>query len=97
MDEFLARYSWALTEKLATLSPSPEAGVTATGSSPGEDAVMLELARLVAHATERKNAPLSTYLAGRFVTAWVARGGTAGDAAAAAMAVAQHLLEPTGS
>ncbi len=37
------------------------------------DAV-LDMARAVAHATERRYAPLSTYLAGRFVAARTAAG-----------------------
>ena len=32
---------------------------------PGEVDALLDLARVVAHGTERKNAPLATFLAGR--------------------------------
>lgn len=38
---------------------------------------VLNLAAMVAHATERKNAPLATYLAGRYVEREGARGTTA--------------------
>lgn len=38
---------------------------------------ILNIAAMVAHATERKNAPLATYLAGRYVERAVARGSSA--------------------
>ena len=94
MDDFLVRYSAALSERLATV----EGGTSALGPgaeiSEAEGAVMLVQARLVAHNSERRNAPLSTYLAGKFVGAWVARGGRAEDGVAEAMAIAERLLGP---
>jgi hypothetical protein len=56
------------------------------------DAV-LELARLVAHGTERRFAPLSTFLAGRYVAARVAAGVPAGQALGEALDVARGLLD----
>ena len=53
---------------------------------PAEAEALLDLARVVAHGTERRNAPLATFLAGR------AAGGTA-----AALAEAEALLSPPGS
>ena len=53
---------------------------------PGEADALLDLARVVAHGTERKNAPLATYLAGR-----AAAGG--GDVARV-LQVAAELLAP---
>ena len=42
--------------------------------SPAEVDALLALARTVAHATERRFAPLSTYLAGRYVVGQLAAG-----------------------
>ena len=53
---------------------------------PNEADALLDLARVVAHGTERKNAPLAAYLAGR----WEAAGG--GDPAGA-LQVARGLLD----
>ncbi len=53
---------------------------------------LLDLARQVAHGSERRFAPLSTFVAGRFVTARMAQGATAADALAEAIAVARSLL-----
>ncbi|MGQ0519930.1 MAG: DUF6457 domain-containing protein [Actinomycetota bacterium] len=53
---------------------------------PAEAEALLDLARVVAHGTERRNAPLATYLAGR----WAAGGG---DVARALQAAAE-LLPP---
>jgi len=53
---------------------------------------MLDLARIVAHGTERQNAPLSSYLAGQYVAARVAGGATPATAAAEAGKVAEELL-----
>jgi molybdenum cofactor guanylyltransferase len=54
---------------------------------------LLELARVVAHGTERRNAPLATYVAGRYVTARVEQGVDARAAVAEAVDVAQGLLD----
>ena len=52
------------------------------------DAV-LDLARVVAHGSERRYAPLAAFLAGQFVVARV----EAGQSLAAALAEAQALAE----
>src|SRR3712207_1847518 len=77
--------------------PTPAAagsGGVAPPFAPGVDAdvreSVLELARVVAHATERRNAPLATFLAGRFVAARVAAGGDALAAAEEARAIAER-------
>ena len=67
MDDFLDRYAAAL-------------GVAPLTAE--EVAAILDLAREVAHGTERKNAPLATWLAGR-----------AGVAPADALAAARSTLE----
>ncbi len=53
---------------------------------------LLDLARDVAHGSERRYAPLSTFVAGRFVASRMAAGASASDALAEAMRVARSLL-----
>lgn len=53
--------------------------------------LVLELARRVAHASERKNAPLAAYLAGAFVNLRVAQGVDADEALRNALAMAEDL------
>ncbi|HEV3354772.1 MAG TPA: DUF6457 domain-containing protein [Acidimicrobiales bacterium] len=53
---------------------------------------ILDLARDVAHATERRFAPLSSYLAGRYVARRVSEGATAQDAVHEAQEVVGRLL-----
>ena len=57
------------------------------------DAV-LALARTVAHATERRFAPLATYLAGKYVQARTRSGVPAAEALAEAVALVEGLLAP---
>ena len=54
---------------------------------------LLDLAREVAHGTERRYAPLSTYLAGRFVAHRMGEGVATRAALEEAAAVAARLLE----
>jgi hypothetical protein len=54
---------------------------------------VLDLARLVAHSTERRNAPLAAFLAGRFVGGQPQRP----EALSEAVAVAERLLDGPGS
>jgi hypothetical protein len=58
-----------------------------------EAEAVLELARIVAHGTERKFAPLSTYLAGQFVAELVRTGVPRAEALAEATAVARRALD----
>ncbi|HEX2240233.1 MAG TPA: DUF6457 domain-containing protein [Actinomycetota bacterium] len=53
---------------------------------------VLELARVVAHGTERRNAPLATFMAGRYVASQEARGRDAGEGLEQAIALADRLL-----
>ena len=55
------------------------------------DAV-LDLARVVAHGSERKFAPLSTYLAGQFVSELIRTGLSRKEALTEAAAVAHRAL-----
>jgi hypothetical protein len=54
---------------------------------------VLGLARVVAHGSERRFAPLSTYLAGQFVAELVRTGVPVEEALAEAIAIAEHALE----
>ncbi|MBV8387604.1 MAG: molybdopterin-guanine dinucleotide biosynthesis protein MobA [Acidimicrobiia bacterium] len=76
MDDWLSRYSTALGLDL----------------SDDEVDAILDLARDVAHGTERRFAPLSAYLAGKYVTGRVADGLTAGEAVREAQEVVGRLL-----
>ena len=58
--------------------------------SDGQVDALLDLARNVAHGTERRFAPLSTYLAGRYVAERVAAGVPEADALAEAAALAER-------
>ncbi|MGH2725249.1 MAG: DUF6457 domain-containing protein [Actinomycetota bacterium] len=62
--------------------------------SSDELGTMLRLAREVAHRTERKFAPVSTFLAGKFVAERLRQGGDADRAAAEALDVATGMLPP---
>lgn len=64
------------------------AGVPVALDDEHADAV-LDLARVVAHGSERRYAPLATFLAGQFVVTRV----EAGQSVAAALAEAQTLAE----
>jgi hypothetical protein len=55
--------------------------------------VVLDLARIVAHGSERKFAPLSTYLAGQFVAELVRTGVPRAEALAEALAAAERALD----
>jgi len=61
-----------------------------------ETGAVLDLARIVAHGSERHYAPLSAYLAGQFVAGRVAAGASAEDALAEATAIAEKVLEGEG-
>lgn len=61
-------------------------------SLPDEEAI-LDFTRRVAHGSERKNAPLATFLAGWFVAARVAAGADAAQAWEEAARLGDRLLE----
>jgi hypothetical protein len=60
-----------------------------------EVGTMLRLSREVAHRTERRWAPVATYVAGRFVAARLAAGVPLEDALAEAERIAETLLPPS--
>lgn len=73
--------------------PDRFAEAMALGLSEAEKETVLELARLVAHGSERMHAPLSTYLAGQFVAELVRTGVPRIEALAEAVAVAKRVLD----
>jgi len=56
---------------------------------------VLGLARVVAHGSQRRFAPLSTFLAGQFVAELVRTGLSPAEALAEAIAVAERTLKPS--
>ena len=82
MDEWISRYSEALSGEL-------DGRVTIDSN---EERSILGLARVVAHGTERKNAPLTTFLVGRYCALREQQGATAEEALAEANETANRLL-----
>ncbi|MEA2685093.1 MAG: hypothetical protein QOE93_288 [Actinomycetota bacterium] len=60
--------------------------------APDDVATLLDLARVVAHGTERRFAPLVSYLAGQYVVARTRDGATVRQALDEAVDVANRLL-----
>jgi hypothetical protein len=85
MDPWLDAYAGALEARLGR----PEAGLHLSREVVGE---ILALAREVAHATERKNAPLMSFIVGRYVSARTADGVDAATALEEARLQARDLL-----
>ncbi|HUZ69353.1 MAG TPA: DUF6457 domain-containing protein [Candidatus Saccharimonadales bacterium] len=82
-----------LLSQLASALGDPRASTTALQSlDPHERALLLRIARNVAHATERQNAPLASYLIGRFVQSSMAAGMSEPDALARAAAIVTSLV-----
>jgi hypothetical protein len=79
-DDFLDRYRRALQEAAGAPIELDDDAVEA----------ILDLARDVAHGSERRHAPLATFLAGQFVNA----GATDPKALQKASALARQLLGP---
>ncbi len=68
------------------------AAMTDIGIGPEEVDTLLDLARVVAHGTERRFAPLVSYLAGQYVVARTRDGGSVEQALDEAVDVANRLL-----
>jgi hypothetical protein len=68
------------------------AAMTEISLGPAEVDALLDLARDVAHGTERRFAPLVSYLAGKYVVARMGDGATEHQAVAEAVDVANRLL-----
>jgi uncharacterized protein DUF6457 len=84
VEDWLERYADALEERL---------GRTEEGVHLPRDArnPLLGLARVVAHGTERKNAPLATYIAGRYAVLRTAQGVDESRAVAEAVEIAESI------
>ena len=80
VDDWTQRYATALFA-----DPGME------GSS-GDQKRVLELARIVAHGTARKNAPLTTFIAGRYCALREAQGESPSTALSEAIDVAERLI-----
>src|SRR2546428_11427230 len=87
MDDFIQRYTKALVG-----GSSSGADV---GLSPDEEDAILELARIVAHGTERKNAPLATFISGLFAGAQGLDAADRPGAISRALDAARALLDET--
>jgi hypothetical protein len=76
----------------------PERYAEALGLDMGaaETDAVLDLARVVAHGSERRFAPLSSYLAGQFVAGRMRSGVPHSEALAEAVAIAEGVLEGEG-
>jgi uncharacterized protein DUF6457 len=85
--DLLARLASALTDA------APE-GSRIAPLDLRERALLLSIARDVAHASERQNAPLASYLIGRFVQMRMAAGAPEPDALAGAAAIVSSLPGP---
>ena len=72
--------------------PDQYAEALALELTPEEIDAVLDLARVVAHGSERRFAPLSTYLAGQFVAELVRTGVPREEALAEAIAIAERAL-----
>ncbi len=73
--------------------PDRYAEALALNLTEAEVEVVLDLARVVAHGSERRFAPLSTYLAGQFVAELVRTGVPREEALAEAVAIAERALK----
>jgi len=73
----------------------PERYAEALGVTLAADEVdtVLDLARVIAHGSERKFAPLSSYLAGQYVAERARAGVLPAQALAEAVAIAERVLE----
>jgi hypothetical protein len=88
MNGWFEKYAEALEERLGSSEP----GVHLTGEVKNP---ILTLARIVAHGTERKNAPLAAYVVGRYVEARCAQGVDESVAVAEAVEIAEAITPTT--
>jgi hypothetical protein len=81
-----------LLHRLASaLNDSTSGGTRLVPLDLGERALLLRIARDVAHASERQNAPLASYLIGRFVQGSMSAGVAESEALARAAAIVSSL------
>lgn len=82
--DWFEEYAAALEERLG--GGDPNLHLTREAKNP-----ILDLARIVAHGTERKNAPLAAYVTGRYIAARSAQGADEEVALAEAIAAAEAV------
>lgn len=81
-----------LLRRLASaLNDSTSEGMRLAPLDLGERALLLRIARDVAHASERQSAPLASYLVGRFVQARISAGIAESEALARAAEIVNSL------
>jgi Domain of unknown function (DUF6457) len=81
-----------LLRRLASaLNGEPSAGPALVPLDLHERALLLHIARDIAHASERQNAPLASYLIGRFAQMSMSAGGAESEALARAAAIVSSL------
>lgn len=83
----MVRFAAALEERLGRPDPALRMPEEAVGPT-------LDLARVVAHGTERINAPLAAYVAGRYAAARAEEGERPAAAVLEALEVARSILPP---
>lgn len=88
MGDFLSDFASALTKGL---DDDSQIGLAGPLKNP-----LLDLARIVAHSTERKNAPLAAFIAGRYVEIRRAQGADEASAIHEVVQVAEALLPQAG-
>ena len=76
----------------ADLARALDAEGHGSGLTPGVQGRVLRIARDVAHGTERRNAPLATYIAGQYVQRRSAQGVSVEEAIAEVESVVTRLL-----
>jgi hypothetical protein len=81
-----------LTDLASTLSATGSAALTLGAVDLGTRARLLHVARDIAHATERQNAPLAAYLIGRFVQDAISSGISEADALVTAASAVRALI-----
>ena len=82
VDDWIERYASALSANLNEELEMPSS----------EERSILALAREVAHGTERKNAPLTTFLVGRYCSLREQQGASPEDSMREANEIADRLL-----
>lgn len=87
MSDWLETFASALRGRVG--GDAPSLNITRRAKGP-----VLSLARVVAHGTERKNAPLATYLVGKYVAGRASAGVDETTALAEALQEAEALVPP---
>lgn len=80
-----------LARLASALSGETSPGAAVVPLDDRERALLLRIARDVAHASERQNAPLASYLIGRFVQMSMSAGAAEAEALARAAAIVNSL------